>query len=383
MTNGLSHFLEHMLFRGTTSHPSSFLFNQAIESLGGNLDAATYVDVTEYNLSLPPENWEPILEVFAGMFQRPRLQGLDRERSVIEEEILEELDEHGNDINVDNLARAAMFAPDALGHKIIGSSPNVRRFTVDDMQAHLAQYYNAQNMIIGVAGPLAPAQVLISLERCFASVRRGKRCSPPALQTPSHARGSLAYVENVGSQTDVRQSFVTVGARDAESTALQAIVRILDGGLSSRLQQRVADELGLAYHVFAGYDPYEDCGVLDFGASVQHRKAASIISEFGRVIDEFCQGAVTPKEVETVKQRFVWDVYTALDDCAAMASLNCMQALTDNSLGLEPVLERIASLSKDAIQRVAASTFDKQNMVLACVGMLEPDEIDTLESLLK
>ena len=124
-TNGLSHLLEHMVFRGTATHPSSYAFNRVIEDLGGSLDAATQVDSTSFELEVPPENVLAGMAPFAEIFRAPVFADLETEKRILREEILEDLDEDERDVDAENIARALLYGEHPLGYSITGSLANV------------------------------------------------------------------------------------------------------------------------------------------------------------------------------------------------------------------------------------------------------------------
>ncbi len=283
--NGLSHFLEHMLFRGTERHPSAHDLNLAIEDVGGTLTAATHVDFTLYAVTLPPESLLAGLGVFSEIFRAPVFSNIETEKGILREEILEDLDEDGQDIDVDNLSRHLLFAPHPLGFKITGDADNVGRFGLEDLRAHMSRYYGARNMVLCAAGALEVDEVMARARQHFGGLPPGKeaRVSPPDTSR-THAR--FAHVTSQGSQTELRLSFPCFGVHDPRMRAMRVLSRVLDDGMSARLHRRICDELGLAYDIFAGIDPYEDSGVIDLGAAVEHDKAPDTLRELLAVLEQ-------------------------------------------------------------------------------------------------
>ena len=131
-TNGLSHFLEHMLYRGTEAHPAAHELNLAIERLGGTLEAATHVDFTSYDLTLPSETIAKGTELLAEVLRQPLLTELSTEKQIIREEILEELNEEGQQIDIDNVSRQLLYPNHPLGFSIAGPLENLDRFGTRD-----------------------------------------------------------------------------------------------------------------------------------------------------------------------------------------------------------------------------------------------------------
>src|SRR6266545_6292732 len=163
--NGLSHFVEHMLFRGTERHPTSYDINFAFESLGGTLYAETGRDYSLFQVTLVPGLVEGGLELFGELFSRPLFADLELERQLILEELTEDYDERGNEINSADIARGLLFGAPPLAQRIIGPPDNVRRFTDGDVRRHFARYYCAANAILVAAGPVEHEALAAAAER--------------------------------------------------------------------------------------------------------------------------------------------------------------------------------------------------------------------------
>jgi predicted Zn-dependent peptidase len=367
-TNGLSHVLEHMLFRGTEAHPSSFALNLAIERLGGTLYGATHADFTLYQVSVPPPNVKPVVEILAEMLTRPVFSGLDVEKRVLREEILEDLDEDGHDVNADNVVRDLLFAPHPLGFKITGSLENVEGFTVEDLRAHMRRFYGARNVVVCVAGAVDES-ILEPIGRAFGTLAPGE---PAPSEPPSGPSGRrFATVQDAGSQTEVRLSFAAPGLRDPRFTAAQLLGRVLDDGLSSRLHRHIVDGKGLAYDVFASIEAYDDCGVVDLGASVEHEKTPELVRELLALVDALRQDPLEADELEKARQRYLWDLEALLDDAEGMAAFYGTNALFGLPETLDSAATVMTAVTADDVRQVAGAIFGPQRAHAALVGVLE------------
>lgn len=374
-TNGLSHFLEHMLFRGTDMHPSSYALNYAVESLGGTLTAATHADYTVYQMSLPPENIAGAISLLGEIFTRPAFTDMEAEKGVVKEEILQELDDEARVIDVDDLSRGTLFEPHALAQKITGNPNNIDRFTVQDLRRHMTQFYGAKNMVLVVTGAVRAAEVLKSARASMREIPRGTRAvpTPPTpVKYPSHLR----YLECLGTQADVRVSFLTFGERDPRRAALELLMRLLDDGMSTRLHRRIADDKGLAYEVFAGLDMYEDCGVFDIGASVEHEKTPELIDEILSLVSELRDGVITRDELAKAKRRYLWELRAILDNPEGMANFYGPNALLDIFETLDSRALKIERVRVEDVRDVARAAFTRENLSVAVLGDLAEDTAD-------
>ena len=202
-TNGLSHFLEHMLYRGTAVHPAANELNLAIERLGGTLDATTHVDFTSYFLSLPPEAIANGVELLGEVLQQPLLTELRTEKQIIREEILEDLNEEGEQIDVDNVSRRLLYPDHPLGFTILGPLDNLDGFETEDLRRHHSSHYTACNSVLCVTGAFDAAR-----DR-----------ADDSLELRRHAEWQRDRASPTAQQSCVAALFVRPGARQPDRCA--------------------------------------------------------------------------------------------------------------------------------------------------------------------
>lgn len=378
-TNGLSHFLEHMLYRGTDRHPRAHDLSLAIERLGGTLDAATHVDFTSYDLTLPTESIGEGVAVLAEVLRRPLLTELDTEKQIIREEILEDLNEQGEQIDIDNVSRRLLFPRHSLGFSIAGPLENLDSFETSHLRAHHARHYGSDSLVLCVAGAFDEVSIARIIDTEFGPFERGAAAT--ANEAPQRqVDGRFVYVHEPGSQTDVRLSYHTPGLRSPETPAFVLLDRILDDGLSTRVHRVICEERGLAYEAFSGHDTFEDCGVYDFGASVEHGKVGALVEASLGLIDELRADGPTNEEIEKAKRRYLWDLRTVRDDPEDTAHFLGTSVLFGLPEPLSVVAEQIAEVSAEDVRRVATRYFDQSNAYLTCVGVLDAQARTALEA---
>jgi predicted Zn-dependent peptidase len=367
--NGLSHLLEHMVFRGSAEHPTAYALNVAIEELGGTLHGATHADSTVFEVTLPPQNVRRGIEILAGLFRAPTFADLDVEKRIVREEILEYLDESGREVDPDNLSRQLMFGSHPLGMTITGSLKNLARFSERDLAAHKREYYVASNMALCIAGAVDVAAALRAARSSFGELATGQPsralCAPAARGKPR-----FVHVESQGSQSDVRLCFSTFGASDPRYLALELLVRVIDDGMSTRLHRRICEELGLAYEVFATLEPYEEAGVLDVGAAVEHAKVPVFIESALELLNGLAERNVTQAELSKAKHRYAWQLEAILDDAQAMCSHYGQRALIGQDGHLQALRAQIDRIDARALREVAREVFCRERLHVVTVGTL-------------
>jgi len=381
-TNGLSHLCEHMLFRGTPRHPSAHAFNAALEALGGTLEAATHTDFTAYRIRLPPAAIAPALEVLAEIFDAPLFLGLDVEKNVVREEILERLDEDGQLIDADDLAHRAVFGAHPLGLPLAGTVENVQCFGLDDLRAWHARHHGAANVALGIAGPIDAASLLPRLERAFAGVATRTREDPrPFVAAEPGPR--LTYVDSPGAQTDLRLALPTIGERHRLAPALELLSRVLDDGLSARVFRTMVEERGLVYDAFGDLALYEDTGLLTLGAACRHESVLEVASGLGELLRGLRDEAVRPEELARVKTRALFELDLMVDSPDAMAELAASGLLFEHGETLESLRARTEAVTLEGLAEAAEATLAPDALQAVAVGSLTERQEDELRAIVE
>lgn len=381
--NGLSHFLEHMIFRGSENHRSAYELNLAVERLGGTLYAATSPDSTEYELSLPPESLANGVRLLAEIVTRPIFRNIDIERKVIIEEIQEDLDEHGNPIDIDFLSRCRLWPRHPLGQSVTGPLENTRRFKRDDIRRHLAVHYTAENAVLCLSGAYDADIVIPTTESSFVALQCGRNTAEPLTEKPIiEGKGPTAvHAHKPGSQTNVRTAFHGLGATDADRVPLAILMGVFDDGMSTRLHRRIFDELGLAYNIGAEAEMYADTGAINVDATVSHTNVARVIEEVFKLVVGLRDKSVTEEELCKAKQRSIWALTSFLDDPHAMSSWYGEQALHWQPEALETHIERVKEVTADDVMRTAKRIFKRENLHITTVGVQNVSQSRFVEDL--
>lgn len=379
--NGLSHFIEHMLFRGTAALPDAYRLSSAIEAIGGTLYAETGRDYALYQVSLHPDSLTDGINLFGEIFTRPVFADLDVERRVILEELSEDLDESGRFIQIDDLARAAAFEGHPLAQRIIGPRANVERFALADVRRHFARGYGAANTVLCVAGAAKRSAVRSIASRSFAAVPEGKRVVAGPPRPPRGPR--LLVIKHASSQTQVQILFRSFGERDPDFAPLLLLNRVIDDGMSTRLHRRLIDELGLAYHVSGSTEQFHDTGLYEIDGAAAHDNVPAFIAEAVRVLQNLCTNVPTTEELEKAKRRYRWDLESSFDDPDAMANWWGGTELFSGPLSYEDKLARIVAVTPEDVQRTARRVFRPERMTVVCVGLLSRATTRQVEAIIR
>ncbi|HEY6877786.1 MAG TPA: pitrilysin family protein [Polyangiales bacterium] len=368
--NGVSHFLEHMLFRGTASFENAYQLSLASERLGGTIEAATYADFTHYQLSVPSELAESALALLAELFRAPRFLDLALEKQIVREEILADLDADGREVDIENLSRMLVYRDHPLGFKITGDADSVDRLTLDDLHAHLRDHYGASNVVLVATGNVDPARIFEAGRAALHALPVGRVTlveAPPPARHDEH----LWFVKNDASQTEVRLCFRSFAADDPDFMALKLLMRVLDDGMSTRLHRRMTDESGLAYEAFAALDSYEETGLVELGASVEHDKAAEALGALLELMRELRDGEIAQQELDKARTRYLWNLRRILDSAEDMAMYAGTQAVFGRNPELAQPLAECLHVTREDLTRAARRVIRPENAYAVCVGKVK------------
>ena len=367
--NGLSHFVEHMLFRGTERYRTSLALNTAVEELGSTLHAETGRDYSLFQLALEPELVPQAVSVLGELLARPRFDDIELERALVLEEINEDYDEHGVEINSDDIARGIVFDSHPLGQRIIGPRSNVERFALADVRRHYSAYYGARNAHLCIAGPIEHGPTVAHAARALADMPAGARAevtaAPVAITGPR-----LHHVKDAGSQTSLSVVFRAIPELDPRYVSLLALLRVLDDGMSTRLHYTLADQKGLAYSIHAAIEPLADTALFEITSATANAKVPALVRELLVLLDGLRAGKVEDGELAKARTRYRYETLASIDDAAAMAGWFGGTALYYPPPSLSERLAQMAAIRVDDVVRVAKQVLAPEHLVIAAVGSL-------------
>ncbi|MGO8998458.1 MAG: M16 family metallopeptidase [Polyangiaceae bacterium] len=381
-TNGISHFLEHMIYRGTPRLPSAHAVNLAFERIGGYLYASTQTDYGIYSVTLPPESLDEACGLFGEVLRAPSFFDIEVEKGIVCEEILEDLDDEGRQVDADNLSRELIYPTHALGYTITGDEARVRSFTEEMCRTHHVKHYVAQNGVLAFSGAIDADRAMEIAARDFGALPAGTLTRG---ESPVHTQKKprLRIVENVSSQTELRVCLRAMGENAPERPAIEMLMRLVDDGMSTRLYHRVCDDKGLCYDVSAGYDGYEDDGVIDFAAGVQHQRVAVVTKEILAMLEEIAEKGPEDEELAKAKRRHAWDLTALVDSAEDVAGFYAGGLLFDRFEDVDQRRESLARVTKDDVRDVARQIARPERLNVVAVGLLENGEDRKLTEVVK
>ncbi len=362
-----------MLYRGTPRLRTAHDVNHAFESLGGYLYASTQVDYAVFSVGVPPESLERACELFADVLSHPTFSDIEIEKGIVNEEILEDLDDDGRQIDADNLSRKLIYPSHPLGFTITGTEDTVNGFDKKMLRAHHARHFTADASVLVFAGNLAEKEAVSLAEKYFSNFPRGDRpttAPPPVTQK----KPRLQILENSSSQTELRVSFRAIADDAPDRPAMDMLMRLVDDGMSSRLYHRICDARGLCYDVTAGYDGYEDDGIVDFAAGVQHARTSRVTREMLELMRELATEGPTDEELTMARRRHAWELAALGDSPEDAAGFFGHGILFGRSPSVSSSMEKLAKVTKEDVMTLAKKLCEPNRLNVIAVGLLEKDE---------
>jgi predicted Zn-dependent peptidase len=366
--SGASHFVEHMLFKGTTRRPTARDIAEAIEGKGGVFNATTGLESTLYWAKVAAAHLPEALDVIADMLLHAAFDSaeLEKERAVIAEEINYSLD------TPDNLAQmqanALQWPNHPLGRDVAGSHETVAAMTRDELLTYLADHYRPGSAIVGLAGKIAHEEAVALVESCLGGWQPdAPRAWEPA---PAAVDGPRVHVERRPTeQAHLVFSFEGPSRSEPDRFAVRLLNIVLGEGMRSRLFQEVRERRGLAYTVDSYFSTLQDTGALGIYAGVTPGRAEEAARAILAELDRLRREPVPEDELAKAKEFTRGRTALSLEDSFAVATWYTRQQLMGTEI-LEPeeALARIEAVDAAEIQRVARIVFREERLNLAAVG---------------
>ncbi|MBI1921446.1 MAG: insulinase family protein [Geobacter sp.] len=379
---GLSHFLEHMLFRGTSDYPTTLHLEQAFEAIGGSVNAATDSETTCFYSRVHPSLVAEGLALFASMLMRPTLQGLEVEKRIITEEALEDINEQGEEVNPDNLASRLLWPDHPLGVPTVGYLSTIAGFAEADLRGHLERYYVPGNAVVAVAGQVSEAQIFAATEAVFGT---WQGTTPPAGASASDRQQApqALFVKDADSQTDLQLAFRAIPRPDQRLMTVRLLRRILAGGGSSRLHMRLREELGIVYSVDASIAAFDDAGAFAVDLSTAEGNLAVAVEEVLRETRRLAEELVPDDELARVKQSYLYDLEYSRDSAYDLANRYSWGELVGLVRSIEEEQTEASAVTAEYLRETARMIFAPERLNLVAVGPWSAATRKKAEKLLK
>ncbi len=372
--SGISHFLEHMLFKGTKTR-SAREISRTFDRLGGELNAFTAKEYTCFYARVLDEHVPVAVEVLADMLQEPALRTKDvtSEREVVLEEI--SLHEDSPDERIHDLMAAELWGIHPLGRSILGHGGTIRALSAAAAREFYSERYRPRNLVVAAAGNIAHKKV-VGLVRKF--LRGEGDYAPRQTYVPEVERHAAVFNKRT-EQAHICYGTQVFDARHPDRFALAIMDNVLGGGMSSRLFQQVREKRGLVYSIFSYHSLYSETGLMAIYAGTRPSNAEEVIKIVQGELGKVAGRGVTKEELRRAKDHFKGQLVLGLE-----STNNRMTRLGKSELGgvelltLDELVQRVEAVSMADVKTLAQQFLTPERMVLAVIG---PFEVDALTHL--
>lgn len=372
--NGISHFLEHMFFKGTASRSAKEIA-EAFDQIGGNVNAFTSKEYTCYYARVLDQHAPLALQILSDMYFNSLFDSeeLEKEKNVVLEEI--SMYEDTPDDLVHDLIAKATYADHSLGFTILGKEDVLKGMTRDDLLTYIDQRYLPSNTVIAVAGNFDDSLINLIAETFNSFTRSGSTVQVPA---PTFSGQSILHTK----QTEQAHLCLTVPGFAVGHPQVYSLIilnNILGGSMSSRLFQEIREERGLAYSVYSYHSSYKEAGTFNIYTGTAPEHVGQVFDIISNVLDDVRTNGITDKELLKGKEQLKGSLMLSLESTnSRMNRLGKNELLLERHLTLDEIITKIDQVSQESVLDVANQLFRSQ-MAMAMVSPLEafPQNIDT------
>ncbi len=390
---GLAHFFEHMVFKGTDKFSTAKEISETLDSVGADFNAFTSKEYTGYYVRSASANFPLALDVLSDMLFRPKLRqtDIDREKGVIVEELNMYADNPSS--HIADVFEQMIFKGRDLAHPIIGRKETINSFNTADFKSFLKRFYGPENLILVIAGGLkdlakSEAELLIQIETASAKLEDERAdfknpypttsaTGPASIGLESFSNDKFRLVNKDTEQAHFLMAWPALHTNHADRYTLQVLSTIVGGNMSSRLFSKVREELGLAYYVNSDLDFFHDTGVFGCSAGVDRNRAEEAIKVSKAVFTDLLRekAKIGSKELARAKEYLRGKTLLSLEGSNSVAQFFGIRKLLRNEMiSVEDALKNMDAVTIDDLERVAAEIVRDGELRLAIIGNFKNEE---------
>lgn len=371
--NGLSHFLEHMCFKGTKNRPTSMDISRELDSIGAENNAFTSEEMTGYWAKADKKHLNNILDIVSDLYVNPVLPAveLEKERGVILQEIsmYEDLPQR----KVWEVLNELMYGDVPAGRPILGPAENIKRFKQKDFLDYRGTHYKADRTVLIVSGDVNHAEIVKQSKKLFRGIPTGKSKGKEPVKENQKAPAVKLYKKKTD-QAHMVIGFRTFSAKNKDVPVLEILTTILGSGMSSRLFQRLREQMGACYYVRANNDESTDHGVLAVSTGINASRAEEVLKAILSECKDLAENPVSEEELKKAKEFTLGHMNMDLETSDSLAHFYGEQEITKGKLNTPAEVEKsIRKVSAKDVQKLAKKLFRNDNLNVAIIGNLPSD----------
>ena len=365
---GITHFIEHMLFKGTEKRTADQI-SGAVDAVGGQLNAFTSKENTCYYIKTLTEDFPLAVDVLSDMFLNSRFDNeeIAKEREVIIEEI--KMYEDTPDDQVHDLMSANLWPDHPLGRAILGTEESIAAFDHDMLKEYMKQYYTGSNIVVSVVGNISHKQVVDAIQEVLGGIPKGE-LNQYAIADRAKAGVNCYYKEIAQSQICV--AMPGVAKEDDRLFPLSILNTYLGGGMSSRLVKKIREEEGLAYSVYSYNGSYTDTGAFVISVGTRPENCQRVIDIILEELEDVRQNGITQDELDKSFSQLKGSLYMGLETVnSRMNKLGRSLLIYDRVITPEENVDDLSKVTVEDVKALAGDMFRRENLQITVLGPVE------------
>jgi predicted Zn-dependent peptidase len=367
--NGVSHFLEHMFFKGTDRY-SAMELAQVFDDLGGQVNAFTSKEYTCFYARVLDEHFSIAIDTLANMLLSSAFEAveMEKEKRVVIEEI--RMYEDTPDELVMDMLAAGIYRDHPLGYTILGQEENLQAFTPNDLRQYISEQYQPQNIVVAIAGHIDEDTAISEVERLFGGMSNRAGADERRIETPPFYQALMRREKDI-EQVHLCLSSAGFPAGSHDLYPLILLNNVLGGTQSSRLFQEIREEQGMAYSVYSFHTAYQDAGMFGIYAGTSPDHVEPVLASILQICEGFVTEQLTDAELTKAKQQVKGAMMLGLESSGSrMSRLAKNELLLGRDIPVEETLAGIERVTLSEIQRIAGQLF-RDGFSLSAVGPIE------------
>lgn len=369
--NGISHFLEHMAFKGTEKRPTAMDISTLIDGMGGEFNAFTGKEITGYYIKSAAANVETSVDVLSDMLQNSKLDSseIEKEKGVIIEEI--NLYEDSPSRKIGDIFERLVYGDTPMGWDTAGEKDVIRSINRQDFVSYMQSLYSPTNITVVFAGGITENKAVELAEKYFGKMKKFNTIKASGI-VEKQTKPEVFVKTKITEQAHVAIGFRTVPTSHADKYPLEVLAAILGGGMSSRLFHEVREKRGLAYYVRTSADFYEDAGNITTFAGVDPKRAQDAVSvvleQYRKMISN---PSISKEELKKAKEYMKGHLVLELEDSRSVCGFYAQQEILEKNIkNPDNIMEELDAVTEKDVEAVAKKYFKNSGLNMAVIGNL-------------
>ncbi|MCX6703268.1 MAG: pitrilysin family protein [Candidatus Zambryskibacteria bacterium] len=369
--NGISHFIEHMCFKGTTKRPTAMDISKALDEIGSQYNAFTSQEFTGYYAKAHPKNIDILIDVISDIYLNSTFDAkeLQKEKGVIIEEI--NMYEDMPHKQVQDVFSLAMYGDQPAGWSILGTKENIKKMSAKDLEKYWKSHYVASATTVLVTGNFDTRTITQKLQKAFEGISRSAKMKKRPVVEPQN-RPKILVKHKKTDQAHFALGVRSYAGKHKLAPALKVLDAILGGGMSSRLFQKLREEMGVGYYLRTMIDEYTDHGYFSVSLGVDKDRAVEVTKAIIHECELLKSEKVGASELNKAKEYLIGNTILSLESSDAMAEYFAIQDITGEEITTpEGLIKKIRKVTAEDVQKAAREIFVNDRLVLSAVGPMK------------